>query len=98
MNAKVVAAALLLCLVGHASAGILIKQGDSGTPVVALQHLMNYYGAGLAADGAFGPGTKAAVQSIQEQINVSPDGLFPLLLSVLIIWTVSLEARKHTAI
>eukprot|EP00011_Vannellida_sp_DIVA3-517-6-12_P014452 CAMPEP_0114612066 /NCGR_PEP_ID=MMETSP0168-20121206/4434_1 /TAXON_ID=95228 ORGANISM="Vannella sp., Strain DIVA3 517/6/12" /NCGR_SAMPLE_ID=MMETSP0168 /ASSEMBLY_ACC=CAM_ASM_000044 /LENGTH=328 /DNA_ID=CAMNT_0001823047 /DNA_START=1 /DNA_END=987 /DNA_ORIENTATION=- len=75
MGVKVFAAVVLLCLVGQAYAGILIKQGDSGTPVRALQHLMNYYGARLVVDGAFGPGTKGAVQSIQTQIGVSADGV-----------------------
>jgi len=75
MNGKVFAAFLLVCLAGNAYAGITIKQGDRGTPVVALQYLMNYYGAGLVPDGIFGSGTKGSVQSVQGQIGVSQDGV-----------------------
>ncbi|GLW54445.1 GH25 family lysozyme [Kitasatospora phosalacinea] len=52
----------------------LTQQGDSGTRVTVLQHLLNAHGASLTADGQFGPGTRSAVVSYQSAAGLGADG------------------------
>ncbi|MFD0264537.1 GH25 family lysozyme [Kitasatospora indigofera] len=52
----------------------LTQQGDSGTRVTMLQHLLNAHGASLTVDGQYGPGTRSAVVSYQSSAGLSADG------------------------
>lgn len=52
----------------------LLQSGSRGTPVVSLQHLLNHHGAGLEADGSFGPQTLAAVEAFQRARGLGVDG------------------------
>ncbi|WP_259465204.1 GH25 family lysozyme [Streptomyces sp. TLI_171] len=52
----------------------LTQQGDSGTRVTVLQHLLNAHGASLTVDGQFGPGTRSAVVSYQSAAGLGADG------------------------
>ncbi|MDQ6697729.1 MAG: peptidoglycan DD-metalloendopeptidase family protein [Actinomycetota bacterium] len=54
-----------------------MRQGDSGSRVVALQQAMNV-GAGthLTRDGEFGPATDKAVRNVQAWCRVVPDGVY----------------------
>jgi peptidoglycan hydrolase-like protein with peptidoglycan-binding domain len=47
-----------------------LRQGDKGEDVAFLQRLL-----GLAPDGEFGPGTKAAVAAYQQKRKLTPDGV-----------------------
>jgi putative chitinase len=49
---------------------MLLKKGSSGEEVKSLQRFL-----GLADDGAFGPGTEAAVKIWQEKHGLSADGI-----------------------
>jgi hypothetical protein len=57
----------------------LIKNGDTGPEVRAVQLLLNAHGANLNPDGIFGPLTQTAVEDFQtdkglsEDINVGPE-------------------------
>jgi hypothetical protein len=53
----------------------LMRQGDNLPAVAVLQKLLNRTGAGLTADGAFGPRTKAAVQNFQRPRGLANDGV-----------------------
>ncbi len=57
-----------------ATAWPLTQQGDSGTRVSILQHLLNAHGAALTVDGQFGPGTRSAVLSYQNAAGLGADG------------------------
>lgn len=50
---------------------VTLKQGSSGSQVVALQQALG----GLTADGAFGPMTKAAVMAYQASKGLTADGV-----------------------
>src|SRR3989338_3163201 len=50
---------------------VTLKQGSSGSQVVALQQTLG----GLAEDGAFGPITKAAVMAFQSSRGLVADGV-----------------------
>jgi len=52
-----------------------IKQGASGGCVVELQSLLNQFGAKIATDGSFGPGTATAVKNFQRAYGLSVDGI-----------------------
>lgn len=52
-----------------------LSLGSNGEDVMALQEALNAHGAQLAPDGAFGPRTRAAVVSFQQQNGLSPDGV-----------------------
>ena len=55
---------------------VTVKQGDQGDAVRAVQRLLNAKrNAGLAVDGIFGSGTRAAVQSFQQDVSISADGV-----------------------
>jgi len=71
----VVAAAVVLFAVLATTAlaythTVTLKQGSSGSQVMALQQAL-----GITADGAFGPMTKAAVMSYQASHGLTADGV-----------------------
>lgn len=67
---------------GRKSAGAMIpekailKMGNHGTPVQALQLLMTMYNKKLIMDGDFGKGTKMKLIEIQKSKQLDPDGKF----------------------
>src|SRR5919108_1612233 len=48
--------------------------GNRGVDVLAIQLLLRHRGATIAADGAFGPKTKSAVESFQRSRGIAADG------------------------
>lgn len=52
-----------------------LSLGDRGQSVKRLQEKLNQQGAGLTADGVFGPATHAAVVAFQAQNGLTPDGI-----------------------
>lgn len=63
----------------------LVRTGDSGPVIAALQHLLNFKGQNLNVDGDFGPQTRNAVIAFQNQSGLSADGIVgPLTWSALI--------------
>lgn len=53
----------------------ILRQGDRGEAVRALQEQLNRFGADLRADGIFGPATHAAVKAFQRKQDLVVDGL-----------------------
>ncbi|APE23705.1 MULTISPECIES: peptidoglycan recognition protein family protein [Streptomyces] len=53
----------------------LLRTGDTGERVRALQHLLAGRGAPLVPDGSFGPATEQAVRDFQRLVRARPDGL-----------------------
>ncbi len=53
----------------------VLSFGDRGPEVVALQRRLNQLQAGLAVDGIFGTGTRAAVVAFQARSGLVPDGV-----------------------
>lgn len=53
----------------------IVQEGNSGSNVKAVQFLLRQHGSGIAADGAFGPGTKSAVASFQSSHGLTADGI-----------------------
>ena len=53
----------------------VLQQGDNGTAVEQLQRLLNFRGASLAVDGAFGSKTRDRVVEFQQAIGLAPDGI-----------------------
>lgn len=53
----------------------LASNGNRGSDVVALQHLLTAHGRSVAADGVFGTGTRSAVVSFQQSKGLSADGV-----------------------
>ena len=51
-----------------------LQEGDSGSAVAGLQHSLRHRGFDLAADGAFGPVTAAAVRQFQEGLGLPHPG------------------------
>jgi len=52
-------------------------EGSSGAGVKAMQRGLNAcYGAGITADGQFGPKTRSALIAVQKRIGVTADGIF----------------------
>jgi hypothetical protein len=67
---------------GHAhGAQSQLKEGSEGSEVTALQRNLaglgytDAHGRALHPDGAFGPGTKAAVEQFQRAHHMTPDGV-----------------------
>jgi hypothetical protein len=58
-----------------------LRQGEHGAQVLALQAgldklgFADAHGRGLSPDGAFGPGTRAAVETFQRAHGLKPDGI-----------------------
>ena len=55
--------------------GDTLSEGDSGPRVRQLQRALAELGYDVTADGEFGPGTSAAVQSFQEDAGLQADGV-----------------------
>lgn len=54
---------------------VLLRKGDSGPAVKALQQALVKHGFSLKADGKFGAKTEKAVKEFQEQNGLVPDGI-----------------------
>ena len=54
---------------------IELRQGASGDAVRGAQHLLRAHGAGIAADGSFGPATDTAVRAFQTAKGLPADGV-----------------------
>jgi hypothetical protein len=54
---------------------MLLRQGDRGHHITALQTDLNRHGADLIADGIFGPATAAAVRRFQREQGLVIDGI-----------------------
>lgn len=52
-----------------------LKEGDQGSDVVRLQHLLNEKGANLSTDGDFNQHTKTAVKRFQQTHGLLPNGV-----------------------
>jgi hypothetical protein len=70
-----------LGVIGRGRSTHVLRQGSRGDQVASLQTglaklgFTNGHGLALKADGAFGPGTLAAVESFQRAHGLKPDGL-----------------------
>jgi len=53
----------------------LVRQGDTGFRVSAVQHLLRQRGHAVGADGIFGSGTATTVRSFQSSRGLSADGI-----------------------
>lgn len=53
----------------------VLKQGSKGPEVKVIQEILNRDGHGLATDGDFGKGTKAAVIAFQKKNKLTADGV-----------------------
>ncbi len=62
-------------LLDGARRGHLIRRGERGRRVAALQRALNAVGFGLAVDGDFGPITARAVMLLQRASNLGIDGV-----------------------
>lgn len=52
-----------------------LRKGSSGDCVRYLQGKLNNHGAGISADGNFGPGTETAVKNFQSSRGLTADGV-----------------------
>lgn len=53
----------------------VIKEGMTGTPVWAVQRVLNKLGYPTSEDSAFGPQTKKNVKRLQSRLHVADDGV-----------------------
>jgi hypothetical protein len=53
----------------------VLRQGDSGPAVAVMQRRLDLWGAGLLADGVFGPGTLTALEAFQRARGLTADGI-----------------------
>jgi peptidoglycan hydrolase-like protein with peptidoglycan-binding domain len=53
----------------------IVRQGNEGPRVMALQYLLRSHGHALTADGIFGPQTRSAVIAFQSDQGLVQDGL-----------------------
>lgn len=53
----------------------LTSNGNRGTDVVALQHVLAAHGRPVAVDGVFGSGTRSAVVAFQQSKGLTADGV-----------------------
>ncbi|MGH9280754.1 MAG: peptidoglycan-binding domain-containing protein [Acidimicrobiales bacterium] len=69
---------------------VQLSNGASGDAVRGMQHLLRAHGSGIAADGAFGPLTEAAVRDFQTAQTLPVDGIVgPITWGRLVIATSS---------
>lgn len=54
---------------------MILQVGSSGRYVVLLQKALVHLGFQISIDGAFGPGTQAAVIAFQKNAGLTPDGI-----------------------
>lgn len=54
---------------------VILRRGSSGANVTILQERLNALGAGIDADGDFGPATENAVRKEQQENELDPDGV-----------------------
>lgn len=57
------------------AASQVVKEGQRGDRVTAVQHLLNAQGAKIDVDGSFGPATKKAVTDFQSKNGLEADGV-----------------------
>lgn len=57
------------------TAALVLRQGDAGPQVKALQWALIARGEALASDGAFGPATAAALRRFQSRAGLAADGV-----------------------
>lgn len=60
---------------GNTGGQPVLQEGDSGQAVVTLQNDLDQLGYNLSQDGQFGPLTRAAVVSFQQDHALAPDGV-----------------------
>jgi len=53
----------------------VVKNGNQGHPIRALQFLLRAHGYNLAVDAIFGPATEAAVKAFQTSKGMTADGI-----------------------
>lgn len=53
----------------------LLRHGDSGPEVFAIQHLLRFHGYDVTVDGQFGPQTRVRVIAFQNAKNLGADGI-----------------------
>lgn len=53
----------------------LVRQGEQGPIVFAIQYLLKFYGHNLTVDGSFGPATRSAVITFQTSKGLAADGI-----------------------
>ncbi|MCA1675074.1 MAG: peptidoglycan-binding protein, partial [Actinobacteria bacterium] len=53
----------------------LVREGDRGPRVSAVQFLLRAHGSGIVADGSFGPLTRGAVREFQTTRGLTVDGI-----------------------
>ncbi len=53
----------------------VLRNGDSGVKVQAMQYLLRQRGYNITADGIFGSGTESAVRSFQSSQGLTSDGI-----------------------
>jgi hypothetical protein len=53
----------------------VFKQGSQGPEVTAIQYLLRFHGQNPTPDGIYGPQTRTAVQTFQNQEGLSVDGI-----------------------
>lgn len=54
----------------------ILRLGDEGDAVTALQQALNRRGAAIRVDGDFGPATKRALVVVQRELGLLPDGIY----------------------
>jgi len=60
---------------GNISPWPVVQSGSNGHPIKTLQYLLQARGHSIAADGAFGPSTGAAVKAFQASRGLTADGV-----------------------
>lgn len=90
----------MLCLTGAPSAEASAFQiGDQGNEVVEIQEALAGLGYDVATDGAYGPGTAAAVRQFEISRGLEPDGLVgPIVYEALLGRPIPAVSRGDNAI
>lgn len=76
---------------------LLLRQGQTGANVKALQYLLVYHGANISTDGIFGSGTKTAVVNFQSSQGLAADGIAGQNTLSRLITTVSVRTQNNAA-